>query len=223
MKDFKYLKDVFSKINLQVSGKKTNDFNFFSPYIAKKKNTHDRHVISIISVAVLLFIFAGSFLWNFIKINRTEKEINQMKKAISSSTTQARLREADTLSKKHDILVKYYNQVSNISNEINKKQLVSSDLMGKISSTLPQSVSLKTMSIDSQGIELQGTAGSRVNIGELQYNLKQLDVIKDVQVISINEALSNGQNGTNNGTTVTSNGFTFTLKCTLKDVEVNEN
>lgn len=231
MKDFKNFKDAFSKLNLRTSDKKINDFNFFSPYIVKKKNVQDRYVASATIIVVLLFIFVGSFVWNFIKINKMEKEISEMKKVMNSSATQAKIKQADTLSKKHDVLIKYYNQVSSISNEINKKQVVSSDLMGKVSSELPQSVSLKIMSIDSEGVEMQGTAGSRVNIGELQYNLKQLDVIKDVQVININEGIDNSQDGTNNNiknntnnnTTETNNGFTFTLKCTLKDVDVNEN
>lgn len=221
MKDFKYLKYTFSKLYLRTNDKQTNDFNFFSPYIIKKKQTKDKFLCIIVVAAVLLFIFIGNFVWNVVKINKMEKEISEMKKIMNSNDTQAKFKEADNLNKKYDILKKYYDEANVISNAINKNQVISSDLIKKISSTLPQSVSFKTVAIDTQSIQIQGTAGSRVNIAELQYNLKQLENIKDVQVVNINKSSDSSEN--NNNTVETGNEYIFTLKCTLKDVEVNEN
>lgn len=219
-KSIESIKDI--KITFKKPGKKKlddyRDFNFFYPYIGKEKKNKDKNLYIIIASSVILTGIIISSTWNYVHINNTKKEIEQMKKVINLPESRAKLAQSEKLSKKEDILKKYYYHVQIISAAINKKELISSNLMRKVSSAIPQSVSFKTISVNEDNVQIQGIAGSRVNIAEFQHNLKDVDVIKDVQVMTINEnSNSNAVNTAENKT------YTFTLKCTLKDVDENEN
>jgi len=50
---------------------------------------------------------------------------------------------------------------------------------------------------------------NRTSIGELQYNLRALQYVNDVQLINVSEEKSNGN-------------YEFSIKCTLKDDDKNE-
>lgn len=225
MKDFKYLKDAFSKLYLRTNDKKINDFNFFSPYVVKKKEVKNRYAYSIATAVVLLFIFIGSFVWNFTRISKTKKEINELKKIVDSSESKTKLSEADKTKKKYEVLNKYYAQAYSITSAIGNKEIISSTLMDKVCSTLPKKVSFKSFSITggdkgSGGtIQIQGTAETRVNVAEFEHNLKALIEVKEVQVSNITELNSNSQVGENDNL---SSSYSFTIKCILKDVDEYE-
>lgn len=210
----------FSKkisIPRKLNGTKQNmDFNFFYPYLGKKKETKNKYLYMISAGVFILLILGGSFIWNMKRINSVKKEITALKSVVDSPETQDKIKQADKLNKKYDIIKKYYDGVEVISTAVDNKQVVSSELIRKLSSAIPHSVSFKTVSIDAQSIQIQGTAGSRVNIGEFQHNLKKLDGMKDVQVMSINK------NTEDKGSNDSNEGYTFTLKCLLKDVDNNE-
>jgi hypothetical protein len=82
--------------------------------------------------SALTFIFTTSFVWNYIKINNTEHEIETMKKVVDSSQTKDKLNEIDKLKKKYDVLNKYYGQAYVIAMAIDNKSIISSVLIGKI-------------------------------------------------------------------------------------------
>lgn len=194
------------------------DFNFFQPYLGKEKKQKNKILYISIIFGAMLFISAATTIWNYTQISNTKKEIEQMNKVINSPKSKEILKQGEKLNKKYDILKKYYSGVSSITTNIYKKEIINSDLMNKVSLSLPTSVSFKSMTLNGNTIQIQGVAANRVNIAEFQYNLKQLQEIKDVQVMTINQnynadTVTNVQNGNCN----------FTLKCTLKDVDENEN
>lgn len=215
------LRDIKSILNMEIkpkgSLKKKNhsnkDYNFFAPYIKSEKTGKNKTLYKIVISAVLLFLFTTTFIWNFIQINNTKKDIEKMNKIINAPESKAILAEGKELSNKYNILKKYYDGVSIIRGNIDKKSIIGSNLIREISSAIPQSVSFKSITINEDKIQIQGLGESRVNIAEFQHNLKELEEIKDVQVMTINE----------NSNSEANLGYNFTLKCTLKDVGENEN
>ncbi|SKA80369.1 Tfp pilus assembly protein PilN [Clostridium sp. USBA 49] len=186
-----------------------NDFNFFLPYLNKNKSNKDTNLYIIVSAIILMFFVGGTFLWNSISIIKLNKDINEINAQLKNPEKAEKLKKAEDISNKEKILNKYYDGVKLIVKEINKKDLVKSELLIDIASTLPKDVSFKSIVFDEQFIHIQGISQKRVSIAELQYNLKQLKFISDVQISSITD----GSDG----------GYSFTLKCVLKDVEQNEN
>lgn len=88
---------------------------------------------------------------------------------------------------------------------------MSSELLRSINSTIPKEVSFKTITVEENVITFKGVSKNRQGIGELQYNVKQLDIVENAQVGSISSD------------DVGNESYTFDLKCTLKDVDVDEN
>ncbi|MBK1810494.1 PilN domain-containing protein [Clostridium sp. YIM B02505] len=187
-----------------------NDFNFFAPYQGKQKQVVNKKIyIYTISAVVLIFIL-GTLIWNSVNIYITNKQIEKYKADINSPKLQAKITEANDINKKSQILSKYDVAIDSINNDIAKKNVVSSDILDKINLAVPKEVSFNNISLDESNISFNGQSKNRQAIGELQHNLKGLDIFEVVQVNSItgDEADSN---------------YKFDLKCTLKDVEINEN
>lgn len=189
------------------------DFNFFSPYIGKSKEAKDKTLYFGIGAAIIGIIIVGTFAWNSISILKLNNDIKSLNVELSKPERVEKLKQAEELNKKQEILNKYYEGVNVIFNTIDSTNAVTSDLLNSLSSTLPQGVSFKSMALDGQTVQIQGTAKSRVSIGELEYNLKKLDRISETQVSSITGGDDTGNKGE----------YSFSLKCTLKDVEKNEN
>jgi type IV pilus assembly protein PilN len=184
-----------------------NDFNFFAPYQGKQKQVVGKKIyIYTISAVVILFV-VGTFVWNNINIFIINREIDKYQSAVSSPKVQEKVKEAENLKNKLDILNKYEDGLSKIDGGINSRDTISSALLNKINSTLPSDINFKSVSIDGSSLSIQGISKTMSAIGELQHNIKSLDSIVDAQVGNINQDDSK------------SGSYSFDLKCTLKDVD----
>lgn len=237
MKDFKFFREIKKlkeyKIQLPLGGNKSNnensDFNFFQPYIGVYKRKRFKHLYTTAAIVTLASLFATSFIWNYIKIDNTKHDIDKMKKTVDSPQTQITLDEADKVKKKYDALNKYYTQANSITSAIRNKDIISSKLMSDICSNIPSKISFKSFNVTvgekgiGGSIEIQGTAESRVSIAEFEHNVKALEKIKEVQVSNITE-LNIDEKGdtTENKDNNVSPEYSFTIKCTLKDVDEYE-
>ncbi|MTK11915.1 MAG: PilN domain-containing protein [Clostridiaceae bacterium] len=224
-KELKKLKDY--KITLPLANEKNSnknlDFNFFESYIGTHKKKKFKHLYITLIVSTLALVFLTSFIWNYIKINNTQKEIESLKIQVDSPQAKAKLNEVDKLKKKYDVLNKYYGQAYGITTAIDNKSIISSSLIEKIFSQIPKTLSFKSFNVTvgdkgaGGSIDIQGIAESRSNIAELEHNLKLVDSIKEVQVSNIAEVNSVLESKSNNNSS-----YTFSMKCTLKDVDENE-
>ncbi|NEZ46558.1 PilN domain-containing protein [Clostridium niameyense] len=200
------LKFILNKNN------KSQDFNFFKNYIGKEKQEKRNTNVIISSISILILIFIGSYFLNFIHIKNLENEIGNLEKFVNSPASKLKISTMETLEKKEKILDEYYASVKKINTNVEKRDIVNSKLLEQISKVVPGNVSFKLTSISSDGIQIQGVSENRQSIAEIQHNLKALNFIEDVQVSNINENLDEN----------TSKNYSFSLKCTLKDVDDDE-
>ncbi|MBU3196311.1 PilN domain-containing protein [Clostridium algidicarnis] len=187
------------------------DFNFFLPYLDNKKGKDNKRVHAMTALSILGILVVGSLIYNTAYTFKLKYDIKNLQNTYNSSENQEKLKEAEALSRKYEILDKYYENVELLYNSLETKEVVNSKLMFDISKSIPKEVSFKTMSIDSAGIQIQGLSENRVAIGELEHNLKNISSILDVHV-----------NNINSDTSSTTGGNSFSLKCTLKGVDKNE-
>ncbi|MBU3193040.1 PilN domain-containing protein [Clostridium algidicarnis] len=187
------------------------DFNFFLPYLDNKKEKGNKRIHAMTALSILGILVLGSLIYNTAYTFKLKYDIKNLKNTYNSSENQEKLKEAEALSRKYEILDKYYENVELIYNSLETKEVVNSKLMFDISKSIPKEVSFKTMSIDSAGIQIQGLSENRVAIGELEHNLKNVSSIVDVHV-----------NNISSDTSSSSGGNSFSLKCTLKGVDKNE-
>lgn len=187
------------------------DFNFFAPYQGKNKEQKDKKIyIYIVSGVLVAFIF-GTLIWNTTSIIITKSQIKKYNEEINADDIQEKIKIAEDLNNKTITLNKYETAISNINSSMAKNDVVTSEMLEKINSTIPKEVSFSSTSIDSGSITCKTESKTRQAISELQYNLKQLNNIEDVKISSIS------------GDESDSKGYTFDLKCTLKDSDSDEN
>ena len=105
---------------------------------------------------------------------------------------------------------KYYGIVSNISNGLNDNDFVGNKAINEINSCVPEGMYFKLMTLNANGVQLQAEAKDRESIAVFERSLKKLDVIKDVNVTTINSPLTGNAN------------LTFSANCILKEVDNNE-
>lgn len=188
------------------------DFNFFAPYIGKNKSDKNKNLYIRITAVVVVGFIGATLLWNSISLLMLNRDIKNLNSELNKPDKVEKLRQAEILNNKQEILNKYYAGLENIFTDVENRNRISSELMADLSSTMPKGVSFKSMNLDGQTIQIQGEAGSRVAIAELQHNLKQLEFVAEVSVSTINDGSGSGSQG----------AYSFALKCTLKDVEKNE-
>lgn len=187
------------------------DFNFFTPYLNTKKASEKRTSLVVLAALVAIAI-VGTLVWNSVNMVLINRRIKDLNTKINDPELQSQLKRSEDLAKKCYDLKSLNGDLNDVYKYIGSRSLVKTDLMAKINSTLPEGVSLKTLTVDGQNIQMQAMSKSRQAIGEFEHNLKDIDRVTDVYVSNINSdlATSDGQ-------------YNFSIKCTLKEVDNNEN
>jgi Tfp pilus assembly protein PilN len=91
---------------------------------------------------------------------------------------------------------------------MNKSDVVQTDLLTAISSTIPIDTNISSMSISGSNISIQGTSILRESVAQLIKNLKELEYIEKVHTPSISS-----------GGAEYLTEYSFTVNITAKEVE----
>ncbi|MCB2298710.1 PilN domain-containing protein [Clostridium tagluense] len=186
------------------------DFNFFAPYTGHKRDYKKEYFYAaILSIGLVLFI-TFTYAFNYFKISNLNSEIVDIQQKLSLKENIVKLKEIENEEKKLAIMNKYYGIVVKTSDGINNSDFVGSKLINKINSCVPEGVYYKVMALDAIGVQLQAEGKDRETIAVFERTLRNLDVVKDVHIDSINSSSKENKN------------LTFSIKCTLKDVDNNE-
>lgn len=187
------------------------DFNFFAPYLNTKKDSKSGKTFTVVT-AVVGVLIVGSLVWNSANMFLLNKRIDELKGKINDPELQSQLKKSEELAKKSYDLKNLNGDLNDIYKYIETRTLVKTELMAQVNSTLPEGISLKTLTVDRESIQMQAVSKSRQAIGEFQHNLKNINKVKEVYVSNINSDLA-----------TTEGQFNFSIKCLLKDVDNNEN
>ncbi|MBE6052850.1 MAG: PilN domain-containing protein [Clostridium sartagoforme] len=179
------------------------DMNFFTPYQGQKKEQKNKNIYVYSLVVFLSVVIVGSLAWNSINIILLGNKIKNYNEKLEQSDIKEKISKWDEISKENDILTRYDKELSIIVDSVKTRGVVTTDLLDKLSATLPTEVTLNSINITNTEISIQAVSTSRIAIGEIEYNLKKLDNIQDVYI--------GGISGDEN--------YTFDIKCVLKDVE----
>ena len=184
-----------------------NDLNFFDPYIGSRKDFKKEYFYaSILSIGLVLFILF-TYAFNYFNIRELNSEIKDTQQNLNSKKNIVNLKEVQNEDKKLAIMNQYYGIVSNISDGLNNNDFVGSKSINKINSCVPKGVYFKVMTLNASGVQLQAEAKDRETIAVFERSLKNLDIIKEVHIDSINSSSTQNKN------------FTFSANCILKEVD----
>ncbi|MBW9169653.1 PilN domain-containing protein [Clostridium estertheticum] len=187
-----------------------NDFNFFDAYTGVKKDFKKEYFYAAIVCASLVLLIIFTYAFNYFNISKLNFEITNIQQNLNSKENIAKLNDIKNEEKKLAIMNKYYGVVSNITEGINNKEFVGNKVIDKINSCVPEGVDFKVMTLDANGVQIQAEAKDRETIAVFERSLRNLDFVKDIYIDSINSS------------SIDNKKFTFSVKCTLKDVDNNE-
>ncbi|WP_180964094.1 PilN domain-containing protein [Haloimpatiens massiliensis] len=185
------------------------DFNFFQieSYDEKEKNNKKNYILAAAGVLVLIMALTSGY--KLIKTAKLNKQIETMESYINSKQNIKKLEEAEKQQEKLMVLEEYKQKVSPIADFIKKSGRINSYLINNIYISIPKDVYFKSINMDNNNIQIQAQGNRREDIAEFQYNLKETNLFTNIFVSNISQ-LESGK-------------YIFNLKCTLKDVDINEN
>lgn len=179
------------------------DMNFFSPYQGKRKEQKNKNIYVYSLAGFLSVAIVGTLAWNTTNILLLNSKIKKLNEELEQDHIKEKIVKWEDISKKSDVLIKYDDEITKIIDALNSREIVTTNLLDKLSSTLPTEVTFNSINISNTEITIQAVSTSRVAIGEVEHNLKKLDIMQDVYI----GAISGDEN------------YTFDIKCVLKDVE----
>lgn len=179
------------------------DMNFFAPYQGKRKEQKNKNIYVYSLAGFLSVAIVGTLAWNTTNILLLNSKIKKYNKELEQEDVVEKIAKWDDMSRKSNVLTKYDAEISKIIGALDTREVVTTNLLDKLSSTLPTEVTFNSINITNTEITIQAISTSRVAIGEIEHNLKKLNIMQDVYI--------GGISGDEN--------YTFDIKCVLKDVE----
>ena len=163
-------------------------------------------------ILLAFFILAtGLYLFNYQRIIRLENKIAKIEAEISSKEYVDGIKRYNETKRKLDVLTDYFNTVESISKKVTYIDVINSDLLEDIEEAFPQKMFIKTFNAASNEIVMEGVSESRTAVAEFQHNLKAVSGIEKIHISIIKDESIKTEN------------FLFSVRCTLKDVEKDEN
>lgn len=187
-----------------------NDFNFFSAYSEVKKGANIKYTYVIAAAAVIVASLAVFYLVTANRINSLNRELKEMDDFLASGDTLKQSADYNDRKRKLEVMNKYYESVEGISSAILSADCAGSEIINKITASMPKDVFFQNITMESGSIQLQGVSRGRTPVAEFQHNLNTLGAFESVYISSIAQEAEDSSN------------YRFTMKCTLKDVSQNE-
>ncbi|WP_461206965.1 PilN domain-containing protein [Clostridium sp. DL1XJH146] len=161
------------------------DFNFFNYLIKKKKNKNLKYMNLIIIIGGFMIAMIVVYLINFGIIQKLKYDIEDREKSIDYKASEEIENTVAAKERELQILRQYDTIVTGVTAILDDNDSINSMIFSKVSSTMPQEVKFASINISGEFLSITGTASSRISIGELEHNLKEIDSISYVHIGNI--------------------------------------
>ncbi|GLC31403.1 PilN domain-containing protein [Clostridium omnivorum] len=186
------------------------DFNFFSPYIESKKRFKNNYFLIIVLFSIVGLYMMGTTGWYLYNNITLKKEIRSINAELNDSKLIEKYKKAETTNSKYNLTSKYSDSAAALIKSFQKKDIVNTASINEVLSCMPQDVFLASINMNESSIQLQCTSKSIVTAAEFEHNLIKLNKFKEVSIGSI-------------AGDSTKLNYGFSINCTLKGVDNNEN
>ena len=161
------------------------DFNFFEPYLDKKEiSTYDSLVLFVVVPIMALGMIIYPLI-NVLRTNSLNKHIAVTKTHLESSAIYERLEIVEQKEEKVSEMEEKLSLFENVDKVIESKNFINDLLLKKITNKVPEGVFLKSLSLSSDQIRIQGAAVNNLAVAHLENNLKSDKDFKDIYIPSI--------------------------------------
>ncbi len=185
-----------------------NDLNFFESYLDKRKFNIDEKLVYYLIISLLSIILIFYTVSKQIKISKTRKNIAQLKMVAEDKRITNKVEEIVELEEKVEELEVALNEIKLIDDSLDEISIIDNALLESITSRIPESIFLKSISIHTDNIEISGVSQDKQSVAELGKGLETIDGFKEVFISNLSKAEDIYYN--------------FNLNINLKDVMVDE-
>ncbi|HBH12960.1 MAG TPA: hypothetical protein DDX29_07580 [Clostridiales bacterium] len=187
--------------------KTKSDMNLLSDILKSKQTRLINVAGGTIALGLIALALVFYFLDYSLKIYSLNNDIDYYDSIINNPTYQAKYNEVQELETKIGVLRDYKNIMGALNTQLDKTDVIQTDLLIALSSTVPIDTNISGMVINGSNINIQGTSIVRESIAQITRNLKDLDMVTNAHVPNIVRV---GTEGIEN--------YNFTVNITTKDV-----
>jgi type IV pilus assembly protein PilM len=187
--------------------KTKSDMNLLSDIIKTKQARLKNVAAGTLVLGVIALFLVFYFLDYSLKVYSLNNDIDYYDSIINNPTYQAKYKEVQELESKIGVLRDYKNIMGALNTQLSKSDVIQTDLLIALSSTVPVDTNISAMTINGSSIGIQGTSMVRESIAQITKNLKDLDIIDTVYVPSIVRGETEGVEN-----------YNFTVNIITKDV-----
>lgn len=159
-----------------------SDFNFFLPYIERKKKSTYNIMYWIIAIFIVVIFIVGSFLVNYISIRNSRVNIKKYETKILEVTSSEAYKQAEEKAEQYDVLSKYNTEISNVIASANNRKSITEENLILMTAAIPEGVKLSAVSINEKELVFTSVANSRLLIATYESNLKALKFVSEVYI-----------------------------------------
>ena len=187
--------------------KTKSDMNLLSDIIKTKQKRLKNVATGTLVLGLIALALVFYFLDYSLKIYSLNNEIDYFDSIIDNPVYQAKYQEVQQLETRIGVLRDYKNIVVALNTQLGKTDVIQTDLLIALSSTVPVDTNISNMSINGNNIAIQGTSLVRESVAQLTKNLKDLEITDNVHVPSIVRSEAEGVDN-----------YNFTVNIITKDV-----
>ncbi|MBV1757005.1 MAG: type IV pilus assembly protein PilM [Dethiosulfatibacter sp.] len=165
--------------------KTKSDMNLLSDIIKTKQKRLKNVATGTLVLGLIALAMVFYFLDYSLKIYSLNNEIDYFDSIIDNPVYQAKYQEVQQLETRIGVLRDYKNIVVALNTQLGKTDVIQTDLLIALSSTVPVDTNISNMSINGNNIAIQGTSLVRESVAQLTKNLKDLEITDNVHVPSI--------------------------------------
>lgn len=163
------------------------DFNFFESFEQQKKR-QEGPAIRYPFILVLVVLAAAAWpAWNFYQLYQLHNEItftrNQLETDPRYPLFDAVIEKQEALTGQRQVL----DTMKRSAELITEREVIDELLMFTIATAMPEDSALNSMSISGRDVQMQGVAGSKPAIAELEFNIRQTGRFEQIFIPSMSE------------------------------------
>lgn len=163
------------------------DYNFFEYYLEKKHVRNLKYLYIAALFLLALGIVGGTYFWGRVETEKIEEVLALQEENIDLKKIEEQENEINHMKKELGVLKKYIDSVNLVERTIIGSDRINAELINKIANVVPREITLKSMDINNKTLNIEGNSKDRVNVAELEYNIKNLKIFKTVHVSYVDD------------------------------------
>lgn len=161
------------------------DLNFFEPYIDKKEFKLDRKLIYSTLAVLIVIVFGFISILNHFNIKQEEATIAKLRLVAEDEQTLEKVAE---IKEQEEEIGEFRDSVEKIvllDESLQETDIISGKLLGEITSKMPNTVAMSSISLGMSDIQIVGVADDKWSIAEFGRGLEGIEDLGEVFVSNI--------------------------------------